>query len=123
MIGFSRLVPRVVLVLSASIAFVQRLPGQQRPPSDNPIIPVIGIVKSISGNVITVDSGDRVTAVLTNERTEVWKGKVSHDLSLILVGDDFAGRCRADASGRLVAELIELNVVNFFGIIDRKSVV
>jgi hypothetical protein len=118
MIGFSRLVPRVVLVLFATIALVH-VPGQQRPPSDSPIIPVIGIVKSISGNVITVDSGDRVTAVLTNERTEVWKGKIFHDLSLILVGDDFAGRCRNDASGRLVAELIELNVVNFFGIITK----
>jgi hypothetical protein len=118
MIGFPRTVPRVVLVLIATIAFVH-LPGQQRSQSDPPIIPVIGIVKSISGNVISVDAGERVIAVFTNERTEIWKGKIFHDLSLVHVGDDFAGRCRADASGRLVGDLIELNVVNFFGIITR----
>jgi hypothetical protein len=49
----------------------------------------------------------------------VWKGKIYHDLSLAQIGDDFAGRCRADGSGKLVAELIELNVVNFFGVITK----
>jgi hypothetical protein len=55
-----------------------------------------------------VDGGTQIRTVVADERTEVWKGKIFHDLSLILVGDDLAGRCRADASGRLVAELIEL---------------
>jgi hypothetical protein len=85
--------------------------------SQPPIIPVIGTVKTISGDHITVKSWDRIITVFTDEHTEIWKGKTTHDLSLILVGDDFAGRCRADRSGRLVAELIELNVVNFFGVI------
>ena len=119
MIGFPRLVPRIVLGLLATITFVHHLSGQQRSQSDHPIIPVIGTVKSISGNVISVDAGERVIAVFTNERTEIWKGKIFHDLSLVQIGDDFAARCRADNSGRLVAELIELNVVNFFGIITK----
>ena len=120
MIGFPRLVLRAVLVLIAStIAFVHHLPGQQQLQSDHPIIPVIGIVKSISGNAISVDAGERVIAVFADERTEIWKGKIFHDLSLVQIGDDFAARCRADNSGRLVAELIELNVVNFFGIITK----
>ena len=113
-----RLVPRVVRILVATIA-VLHLPGQQPSQSDHPIIPVIGIVKSISGNVISVDAGERIVAVFADGKTEVWKGKIFHDLSLVHVGDDFAGRCRADASGRLVAELIELNVVTFFGIITK----
>ena len=119
MIGFPRLVPRIVLGLLATITFVHHLPGQQRSQSDHPIIPVIGTVKSISGNVISVDAGERVIAVFADGNTDIWKGKIFHDLSLVHVGDDFAGRCRADASGRLVADLIELNVVNFFGIITR----
>jgi hypothetical protein len=119
MIGFPRLVIRVVLVLIATIAFIHHLPGQQRSQSDNPIIPVIGIVKGISGNVISVDAGERVMAVFADGNTEIWKGKVFHDLSLVQVGDDFAARCRADNSGRLAAELIELNVVAFFGIITK----
>ena len=115
---FPRLVPRVVLVLIATIAVVH-VPGQQRSQSDHLIIPVIGIVKSISGNVMTVDAGERIVAVFADEHTEIWKGKIFHDLSLVQVGDDFAARCRADNSGRLVAELIELNVVTFFGIITK----
>src|ERR1039458_8165403 len=113
-----RLVPRVVRILVATIAVVH-VPGQQSSQSDHPIIPVIGIVKSISGNVISVDAGERVITVLADGKTEVWKGKIFHDLSLVHVGDDFAGRCREDASGRLVAELIELNVINFFGVIAK----
>src|ERR1019366_1477621 len=35
MIGFSRLVPRAVLVLIATIAFVHRLPGQERSKADH----------------------------------------------------------------------------------------
>jgi hypothetical protein len=111
---FRRLVPRLALGL---IAAVHQLPGQQRSQADRPIIPVIGIVKGISGGIISVDVGGRVTTVVADGRTEVWKGKASHDLSQVQVGDDFAGRCRADADGRLVAELIELNVVAFFGVI------
>src|ERR1019366_6329721 len=34
-------------------------------------------------------------------------------------GDDFAGRCRADTSGKLLAELIELNVVAVFGVVTK----
>src|ERR1039457_6523234 len=107
MIGFPRLVPRIVLGLLATITFVHHLPGQQRSQSDHPIIPVIGTVKSVSGNQISVESGTRIIAVATDDHTEVWKGKTFHDLSPVHVGDDFAGRCRADASGRLVADLIE----------------
>jgi hypothetical protein len=81
--------------------------------------PSLASVKSISGNVISVDAGERIVAVFADEHTEVWKGKIFHDLSLIQVGDDFAARCRADNSGRLVAELIELNVVAFFGVITK----
>ena len=119
MTGFSRLVPRVVRVLVVTIAFLQRLPGQQSPQSVNPIIPVIGIVNGISGNVISVDAGERVTAVSADERTEFWKGKTFHDLSPVQIGDDLTARCRADASGKLVAEVIWLNIVNFFGVITQ----
>jgi len=76
-------------------------------------------VKAISGNYITVESGGRTITVVTDGHTQVWKGKTSNDLGLVQVGDDFAGRCRSDASGRLVADLIELNVVNFFGVITK----
>ena len=105
----------MVLALVAVIVRHTALCHQGSP--DQPIIPIIGTVKAISGNHIIVDSGDRTITVITDGHTQVWKGKTSHDLGLVQVGDDFAGRCRSDASGRLVADLIELNVVNFFGTI------
>ena len=83
-----------------AIFLIATLPAQHRSPSDGLIIPVLGTVKAISVNVIYVDSGGHVTSVFTGDHTEVWKGKTSHDLSLVLVGDDFAGRCREDASGK-----------------------
>jgi hypothetical protein len=119
MIGFSRLVPRVLLVLVATNPFFQRLPGQQRSPSDHPIIPVVGTVSRISGNTILVDSGAKVTGVIADEYTEFWKGKTFHDLSPVQIGDDLFARCRSDASGKLVAEVIWLNIVNFFGVITK----
>ena len=102
-----------------TVLFISSLSGQQRSPSRDPIIPVIGTVRSISGNQINVESESRIIVVRTDNHTEVWKGKTSHDLALIHVGDDFAGRCRADASGRLLADLIELNVIAFFGVVTR----
>src|ERR1035438_10537335 len=79
-----------------AIFLIATLPAQQRSPSDSLIIPVLGTVKAISGNVIYVDSGGHVTSVFTDDHTELWKGKTSHDLSLVLVGDDFAGRFMSD---------------------------
>src|ERR1039457_22549 len=119
MIGFPRLVPRIVLGLLATITFVHHLPGQQRSQSDHPIIPVIGTVKSISGNQISVESGTRIIGVATDDHTEVWKGKTFHDLSPVHIGDDLSARCRTDNSGRLVAEVVWLNIVNFFGVITK----
>ena len=106
-------------IFVVTVLFISSLSGQQRSPSSDPIIPVIGTVRSISGNQINVESESRIIVVRTDNHTEVWKGKTSHDLALIHVGDDFAGRCRADASGRLLADLIELNVIAFFGVVTR----
>ena len=114
-----RQVSRLAMVVMLVTDIFESLPGQQRPSLNQPIIPVIGTVKAISGSQITVESGTSIIHVTTDAHTEVWKGKRSQDLSLVQVGDDFAGRCRADASGRLMAELIELNVVNFFGVITK----
>jgi len=115
MTGSVRQVSRLAIGLMLVLGIFECLSGQ-------PIVPVIGTVKAVSGNQITVESGTRIIHVTTDAHTEVWKGKRSHDLSLVQVGDDFAGSCRADASGRLVAELIELNVVNFFGVITKVDV-
>ena len=105
------------LVSIAALVLVSWLIPVRAQTTPLPIIPVIGTVKAISSNEIAVESGHRIINVMADERTQVWKGKTTHDLSLALVGDNFSCRCRKDASGRLVAELIELNVVNFFGVI------
>ena len=107
--------PQVAWLAFGVIAAV----GQQPSSSDQPIIPVIGTVKAIAGNVISVASGTRMEMVVTDGNTEVWKGKTYHDLSPVQIGDDFSARCRRDASGRLVAEVIWLNIVNYFGVITK----
>ena len=37
----------------------------------------------------------------------------------VRIGDDLSARCRADASGKLLADIIWLNIVNFFGVITK----
>jgi hypothetical protein len=93
--------------------------AQQPSISDRPIIPVIGKVQSVSGNTISVVTEDRVMEVMANANTEAWKGKTTHNLSQVQIEDDFAARCRTDDNGRLVAEAIWLNLVNFPGVITK----
>ena len=80
---------------------------------------MVGTVKGITGSTISVDSGSQFTTAVTDGDTEVWKGKTFHDLSPVQIGDDFSARCRADSLGRIVAEVIWLNIVNFFGVITK----
>jgi hypothetical protein len=95
--------------------------AQQPSPSDRPIIPVIGTVKSISSDVISVATGAATEDVATDAHTEIWKGKTFHDLSPVQIGDDFSARCYRNASGKLVADVIWLNIVNFYGVITNAS--
>ena len=89
----------------------------QQPSTHRPIIPVIGTVKAISGNVISVETGAGMENVVTDAHTEIWKGKTFHDLSPVQIGDDLSARCYRNASEKLVADVIWLNIVNFFGVI------
>jgi hypothetical protein len=119
MAGSSRQIAPLAVGFIAAAWFFHSALGQQRSPSNGPLIPVVGTVKAVSGNTISVEAGAHVTNIITDEHTEIWKGKTFHDLSPVQTGDDFSARCRADASGKLVAELIWLNIVNFFGVITK----
>ncbi len=45
-------------------------------------------------------------------------GKIFHDLSTVEIGDDVSARCRR-LSGKLLADAIWINIVNFFGVITK----
>ncbi len=77
---------------------------------------IVGKVESVSGNLIHVRSGATLLTVHVDRHTEVWKGKVFPDLLQLAMGDDISAKCRK-VSGRLVAEAIWINIVNFFGVI------
>jgi hypothetical protein len=79
---------------------------------------IIGTVQSVTGNQIHVISGAKLLTLHVNDHTEIWKGKVLPDLSQLEMGDDISARCRK-LSGRLVAEAIWINIVNFFGVITK----
>lgn len=86
---------------------------------EGPLTAIVGTVESVSGNLIHVKSGEQLLTIHVDDHTETWKGRMFHDLSPLQVGDDFWSRCRKDASGKLVAEAIWINIVNFFGVIRR----
>src|SRR5260370_33028044 len=79
---------------------------------------IIGTVQSVTGNQIHVISGAELLTLHVNDHTEIWKGKVLPDLPQFEMGDDISARCRK-LSGRLVAEAIWINIVNFFGVITK----
>jgi hypothetical protein len=112
----------IVSVITCSItalsisAFAQNRP-QSTPPT--PPKSVVGTIEGVSGNVIHIRSGVQFIALYVDDRTEVWKGKVFHDLSAVEAGDRVTARYRIDAVGNLVAETVWLNIVNFFGIITK----
>lgn len=80
---------------------------------------IVGIVERISGNVIYVKTGTQLLALSSDDHTEVWKGKVFHDLSPVVVSDDIIARCRIEPSGKLVAQPMWLNIVNSYGVITK----
>src|SRR5689334_1309382 len=102
MAGAQRWTP-VALAIIASASVLYTASGQQRPTTNRPIVPVIGSVKAVSGDVISVATGAAVEEVGTTAHTEIWKGKTFHDLSPVQIGDDLSARCYRDASGKLVA--------------------
>jgi hypothetical protein len=93
--------------------------AQQRSPLAHLDVPVIGTVKGVSGDMVSVDSDGKIVEITVDRNGEVWKGKTFHDLSPVRIGDDLSGRCRSVASGKLVCEAIWLNIVNYFGVITK----
>src|SRR5690348_2925401 len=81
--------------------------------------PVIGTVRAVSGNSISVDSDGKIVDITVDPNAEVWKGKVFHDLSPVQIGDDLSARCRNIASGKLACKAIWLNIVNYFAVITK----
>src|SRR6266478_4893994 len=91
------------LVISGS-AFAQH---------EDPLTAIVGTIESVSGNLIHVKSGAQLLTLHVDGHTEIWKGKVLWDLSQLEMGDDVSARCR-NLSGKLVADAIWIDIVNFF---------
>jgi len=103
------------ITIIASLVLSNSVPAQH----EEPLTAIVGTVQSVSGNLIHVKSGAQLLTLHVDDHTEIWKGKVLRDLSPLEIGDDIWSRCRKDASGKLVAEAIWINIVNFFGVITR----
>jgi hypothetical protein len=78
-----------------------------------------GTVESVSGNVLYINTGAQPVTLYTDARTEVWKGRIFHDLSPVATGDDISARYRTEADGRLVAETLWLNITNISAVITK----
>ena len=69
--------------------------------------------------MVYIQSGVQLIALYSDDRTEAWKGRVFRDLSPVEVGDHIMAQYRTDASGKLVADAMWLNIVNFYGVITK----
>lgn len=101
----------------ASSLFAQQ-PSQRGPP----FMSVGGTVESISGNVVYINTGSWLAALHTDSHTEIWKGKILHELSPLKTGDDIVARCRKNSAGNLIAVEIWDNITNFYAVITKVDV-
>ena len=102
------------MALAASFAFAQTQPVSSPQPKF-----ILGTVEAVSGNVVYVNTDVQVVALTADGSTEVWKGKMFHDISQVAVDDDISARYRINAAGKLVAESVWLNIENVFGVITK----
>jgi hypothetical protein len=102
----------VILLLAIAVA-------QNRPTSGASPKFIAGTVEGFSGNQVYVNRGLQLVVLAVDAHTEVWKGKVFHDLSPLEAGDEVLARCRLDASGNLIAESMHLNGFHSSGVITK----
>jgi hypothetical protein len=103
-----------------SLSFAFSVASAQNPPvSGQPPICIISTVVSVSANVIYGRTGTQSVTLSSDAHTEVWKGKVFHDLSPAAVGDNIIARYRTERTGKLVADAMWLNIVNLYGVITK----
>jgi hypothetical protein len=102
-------------VFTISVAFAQNHPQK----TATSIESVDGTVEGVFGNSVYVHTEVRLLALSVDDHTEMWKGKVLHDLSPVQAGDHIFATYRIDTSGKQVAEGMWLNIVNLFGVITR----
>jgi hypothetical protein len=79
---------------------------------------IVGTVQSVTGNQIHFLSGEKSLMLDVDDHTEIWKGKALPDLSQLEMGDDIWARYRK-RSGKLVAEAVWINIVNYFTVITK----
>lgn len=81
---------------------------------------VTGTIHSIAGNEIRIKAGTRMVTLYADSETEVCKGKVYHDLSHLIAGDEIRASYRGKAPGKLVAARISA-MVTFSGVLKNSS--
>jgi uncharacterized protein DUF5666 len=101
------------------IAISSAFAAQQPPLSDPPFTSIVGTVESVSGSIVYLNTGSWINALHTDSKTEIWKGKIFHDLSPLKSGDDVLAKCRKDSAANLIVIEIWDNLVNFYGVITQ----
>jgi hypothetical protein len=71
---------------------------------------IAGTVESIVGNIVYVNTGSWLIALHTDDQTEICKGKSSHGVSALQVGDDILAKCRNDNARNLMAIEIRADI-------------
>jgi hypothetical protein len=109
------------LFASLVIAGLSIASPQTRTASNPPVKSIVGTVERVDNAAIYVKTGVQLVSLTIDDNTEVWKGKYVHGLSSVETGDDITARYRTEASGKLVANALWLNAVNFSGVITKTA--
>lgn len=85
-----------------------------------PVDAVTGTIQSIAGNEIQLRAGARLVTLYADNETEVCRGKLYHDLSHLMAGDEIRVSYRGKPPGKLMAARISA-MVTFSGALKSSS--
>lgn len=81
---------------------------------------VAGKAVSVAGDQIVVQSGPGSSVLLfADKESQVWRGKMTHTLSVVQPGDDVTLRYRKDSTGRSVIIDLHANIDHIVGRVSK----
>ncbi len=112
---------RIRLELIGAATFVETIKESASSVKMRGHVPVYGTLENVLDGNVFINTGSEVVEVRTEHETEIWKGKLYPDLSVLESGDCVAAVCKKRPAGGLLAALLYVNSVNVFGVITKTS--
>ena len=104
--------PEMIIALFIGVRCV---PAQTPVPASRSSQTVVGLVRTVTPDAVTVISGERILRLSIDSNSHIWKGKPIDLEPGVHSGDAVVARCAASPSGELHIKSMWVNTVAIFG--------